>query len=140
MLLIWEGDKVGHLRSTSLEPGVKWVPCLFKEHGCIKVWSLQQVCEEVFQHKEFLIRLKNVIKPSLKSLDSTNPQSDRLRANEGNSRSCYSPQGGWPTKITLRTRCLMLHMVTKFFVLFFIKENVTFQHKKLISFVKHEGR
>ncbi len=33
-----------------------------------------------------LIRLEKVTKPSLKSLDSTNPQSDRLCANGGNSR------------------------------------------------------
>ncbi len=33
-----------------------------------------------------LIRLEKVTKPSLKSLDSTNPQSDRLCTNGGNSR------------------------------------------------------
>ncbi len=33
-----------------------------------------------------LIRLERVTKPSLKSLDSTNPQSDRLCTNGGNSR------------------------------------------------------
>ncbi len=33
-----------------------------------------------------LIRLEKVTKPSLKCLDSTNPQPDRLCKNEGNSR------------------------------------------------------
>ncbi len=33
-----------------------------------------------------VIRLEKVTKPSLKSLDSTNPQSDRLYTNGGNSR------------------------------------------------------
>ncbi len=46
--------------------------------------------------KEFmlLIRLENVTKPSLNSLDSTNPQSDRLCTNGGNSRSnsSYLPE------------------------------------------------
>ncbi len=43
--------------------------------------------------KEFmlLIRLEKVTKPSLKSLDPTNPQSDRLCTNGGNSRPLLPP-------------------------------------------------
>ncbi len=37
-----------------------------------------------------LIRLEKITKPSLKSLDSTNPQSDRLCTNGGNSRPLWS--------------------------------------------------
>ncbi len=43
-----------------------------------------------------LIRLEEVTKPSLKSLDFTNPQSDRPCTNGGNSCHCYLPQK-WST-------------------------------------------
>ncbi len=55
--------------------------------------------------KKKVIRLEKFTKPSLKSLDSTNPHSDRLCTNGGNSRPMLpSREGscGQPTKITPR--------------------------------------
>ncbi len=54
-----------------------------------------------------LIRQEKVTKPSLKSLDSTNPQSDRLCKNGGNSKSTVTfLRSGRPTKITPKQNVL----------------------------------
>ncbi len=73
---------------------VQWLSNLFKEQGSIKS---DHVCGSESCHEQrrllrtsdkvllSLIRQGKVTKPSLKSLDSTNPQSDRLCKNGGNS-------------------------------------------------------
>ncbi len=73
----------------------QYVTCLFEEQDLSKS---DHVCGSESCHEQrrslrtsekelmLLIRLEKVTKPSLKSLDSTNPQSDRLCTNGGNSR------------------------------------------------------
>ncbi len=66
-------------------------PILFKEQGFIKVWSAschgqRRLLRTSEKELMLLIWLENVTKPSLKSFDSTNPQSDRLCTNEVKSR------------------------------------------------------
>ncbi len=51
--------------------------------SCLKQRRLLKTSEKELM---LLIRLEKVTKPSLKGLDSTNPQSDRLCTNGGNSR------------------------------------------------------
>ncbi len=79
-------------------------PVLFKEQGSIKVWSclwkwIVSWTKEITRTSEkeliLLIRLEKVTKPSLKSLDSTNPQSDRLCMEEIQDHS-YLPEK-WST-------------------------------------------
>ncbi len=56
-----------------------------------------------------LIRLEKVTKPSLKGLDSTNPQSDILRANGGKFNTTVTlPKSVSPTKITPKARRLIV--------------------------------
>ncbi len=74
--------------------GSTW-PVLFKEQGSIKVWSClwkwimswtKQITEDLGKRVDVAHQARKVTKPSLKSLDSTNPQSDRLCTNGWNSR------------------------------------------------------
>ncbi len=51
-----------------------------------------------------LIRLEKVTKPYLKSLDSTNPQSDRLYRNGGNSRPLLPSREGVDQQRSLQSR------------------------------------
>ncbi len=51
-----------------------------------------------------LLRLEKVTKPSLKSLDSTNPQSDRLCTNGGNSRPLLPSREGVNQQRSLQSR------------------------------------
>ncbi len=46
----------------------------------------KEITEDLVKRVDVLIRLEKFTKPSLKGLDSTNPQSDRLCTNGGNSR------------------------------------------------------
>ncbi len=63
------------------------------DHVCGSESCHEQIRSPRTSGKEFmlLIRLEKVTKPSLKSLDPTNPQSDRLCTNGGNSRPLLSP-------------------------------------------------
>ncbi len=77
-------------------------PVLFTEQGSIKS---EHVCgsESCHEHRRLLrnsekellllIRMEKVTKPSLKRLDSTHPQSDRLCTNGGISRSLLPSTG-----------------------------------------------
>ncbi len=75
-------------------------PVLFKEQGSIKVWSClwkwimaqRRLMRTSEKELMLLIRLEMFTKPSLKSLASTNPPSDRLCTNWGNSRPL------WPSR------------------------------------------
>ncbi len=60
-----------------------------------------------------LIRLEKVTKPSLKSLDSTNPQSDRLCTNGGNSRPLLPSREVVDQQRSLQTECVIVCEVAK---------------------------
>ncbi len=66
-----------------------------RSQGSIKVWSClwkwimsrtKEITEELGKRVDVAHQARKVYKPSLKCLDSTNPQSDRLCTNGGNSR------------------------------------------------------
>ncbi len=78
------------------------------------------VCGSVSRHKQWRSlrtsekELEKVTKPSIKCLDITNPQSDTLRTNRGNSGPMlHSPRVRWPTKITLKARRVIVRKVAK---------------------------
>ncbi len=73
-------------------------PFLFKEQGSIKVLSClwkwimsrtKEITEDLGKRVDVAHQAKKSIKPSLKIVDSTNPQSDRLCTNGGNSRPLF---------------------------------------------------
>ncbi len=101
--IIWfKGEIRAHLFRSVLSY-VSACPALFRQQGSIKVWSclwkwiMAQTKEISLRTSEkellLLIRLAKVTKLFLKSLDSTNPQSDRLCTKGGNSRPLLPSPG-----------------------------------------------
>ncbi len=60
--------------------------------SCLWKWIMSRTKEITEDKKSWCYSLEKFTKPSLKSLDSTNPQSDRLYTNGGNSRPLYLPE------------------------------------------------
>ncbi len=61
----------------------------------------KEITEDLGKRVDDIIRIEKVTKPSLKSLDSTNPQSHRLCTNGENSRPLLPfPRSGGQTKIS----------------------------------------
>ncbi len=78
-----------------------------------------------------LIRLEKVTKPSLKSLDSTNPQSDRLCTNGGNSRPLLPFQEAVAAAGLSKRGSSFSANIIKMFHLFIRKFCLTFLFKKM---------
>ncbi len=96
-------------------------PVLFKEQGSIKVWSclwkwIMSWTKEILRTSEkelmLLIRLEKVTKPSLKSLDSTNPQSGCVQMEEIQDHY-YLPKKWLTNKDHSKSGCVIVCEVAK---------------------------
>ncbi len=68
--------------------------------GVVQMVQTKEISEDLRRR----VVVETVTKPSLKSLDSTNPQSDRLCTND--SRPVALPRSGQPINITPKARCV----------------------------------
>ncbi len=86
------------------------------DHVCgSESWLEQRKSLRTLEKKKLLllIRLEKVTKPSLKSLDSTNPVRQIVYKWRKFKTTVILPRSGPPTKITLKARCVIVCEVVR---------------------------